>query len=98
MILVHSCCTCIATQISGLCSTEDVHLGHSCSIEVEGKLSMYDSVLVLSTGRQGRTQSDLSQPQVSVPLISRPVVSVQRGWDHSPYKESGLEGSSSSYL
>ena len=32
-----------------------------------------------AAGHQGRTQSDPHQPQVSVPLISRPVVSYRKG-------------------
>ena len=32
-----------------------------------------------SSGHQGRTQSDPHWPQVSVPLISRPVVSYREG-------------------
>ena len=76
---------CVVTQAGDLCSTEDVYFGHGCSVDIELRQAHYvDSDLVLSTGRQGRTQSDPYQPQVSVPLISRPVVGVQRGRDHSP--------------
>ena len=32
-----------------------------------------------AAGHQGRTESDPHQPQVSVPLISRPVVSYRKG-------------------
>ena len=50
--------------------------------------------IVQSSGRQGRTHPIPARPQVSVPLISRPVVQLTVGQDHSPCRSPGVEESS----
>ena len=49
--------------------------------------------IVQRSGHQGRTQPVTARPQVSVPLISRPVVQLSGGRDHSPCRSPEVEES-----
>ena len=50
---------------------------------------LFKSLSSWYSGHQERTRSDPRQPQVSVPLISRPVVSYRKGGTTPPLVESG---------